>query len=248
MFPEEEKKISPERKTALQNLEEKLAYQFANRELLETALTHDSFAFETRGPNITWNERLEFLGDAVLGFVASDELYRLFPLVDEGELTQMRSALVSREKLADISRRIELGEFLNLSQGETLTGGREKDSIIAAALEAVFGAIYLDGGINAAREAIGQILKPFFSDLAQGRISRDFKSDLQEITQERFKKLPVYRIISETGPDHAKVFQAEVNFPDFSLSATGTGKTKRAAEQAAARSLLEKLPGNNSHA
>ena len=248
MFPDEELKISPERKTALQNLEEKLAYQFAHLELLETALTHDSFAFETRGPNIPRNERLEFLGDAVLELVASDELYRLFPLVDEGELSQMRSTLVSRERLAEISRGMDLGNFLNLSQGETLTGGREKDSIIAAALEAVFGAIYLDGGINAAREAIGRILNPFFSDLARGRISRDFKSDLQEITQERCKKLPAYRIVSETGPDHAKVFQAEVNLPDSSLSATGTGKTKRAAEQAAARSLLEKLPGNNSHA
>ena len=245
MFPEEEQKISPERRKVLQNLEEKLAYQFRNLELLETALTHDSFVFETRGQDISRNERLEFLGDAVLELVVSHELYRLFPLADEGDLTQMRSALVSRERLAEISRRMELGEFLNLSQGEKLTGGREKDSIIAAALEAVFGAVYLDGGMDASRETIELILRPFFPDLAQGRIGQDFKSELQEITQERFKKLPGYRIISESGPDHAKIFQAEVNLPDCSFSAAGTGRTKRSAEQAAAKALLEKLEDND---
>jgi ribonuclease III len=245
MVSEEEQKISSERRTVLRNLEEKLAYRFCHLELLETALTHDSFVFENHGQDISRNERLEFLGDAVLELVASHELYRLFPLADEGELTQMRSSLVSRERLAEISRRMELGEFLNLSQGEILTGGREKDSIIAAALEAVWGAVYLDGGLDASRETIGLILKPFFPDLAQGRIGQDFKSELQEKTQERFKKLPSYRIVSETGPDHAKVFQAEVNLPDCSLSAAGTGRTKRSAEQAAAKALLEKLENNN---
>ncbi|MDD5224054.1 MAG: ribonuclease III [bacterium] len=245
MSSEEKQKISPERREVLRTLEEKLAYRFQSLELLETALTHDSFAHENPGQNIYPNERLEFLGDAVLGLVAGHELYRLFPQADEGTLTKMRAALVSQERLAEIARRMELGEFLNLSQGEKLAGGREKESIIAEALEAVFGAVYLDGGMEAAREKIEQILNPLISDLVQGRIGQDFKSKLQEIIQERFKKPPSYRIVSESGPSQARVFQAEVNLPDSSLSAAGTGRTKRSAEQAAAKALLEKLENGN---
>jgi len=235
------KKVASERAAVLRKLEEKIGYRFSKMELLETALSHDSYANEHRGEGAEGNERLEFLGDAVLELVVSAELYRLHPEADEGGLTQMRSFLVSGIELARLALELELGGYLNLGQGEETTGGREKESILSSAVEAIFGAVYLDGGMGAAGVVVRRLVLPALEQISQGDVPLDYKSHLQEVTQERFKALPVYEIVSEDGPDHAKQFQARVSLPESDLTAVGEGKTKRAAEQDAARELFRKI-------
>ncbi len=224
----------------LEEIQRRLEYSFRQPRLLREALTHKSYLNEVRGAEESDNERLEFLGDAVLDLVVSEYLVHAFPEAAEGELSKLRARLVSEKTLARVAKRIGLGEPLRLGRGETKTEGRSKPSILADALEAVFAGVYLDGGL----EAASQCVKTAFSDelascdrsLAKG----DFKTDLQELCQRDFEMLPQYRTIRETGPDHEKLFEVEILIRGEHYG-VGTGKSKKEAEQMAAKQALEQL-------
>ncbi len=227
-------------------LEEKLHYQFRDKALLQLALCHKSFANEGRKKGQTkeefvnlHNERLEFLGDSVLGLVITDLLSEHFPDADEGRLSKMRSSLVNEDTLASLARKLELGSHLLLGKGEDSTQGRDKSSILSSSYEAILGAIYLDGGFSAAHETA----KNHFADLVNNAVAlsnqHDTKTLLQEICQSRFRKSPSYKVVAELGPDHEKEFEVMVKVG--SLERFGKGKNKKEAEQAAARFLLDHL-------
>ena len=217
-------------------LEEKLGYQFQNRELLENALTHSSCANESRG-KLQSNERLEFLGDSILGMVVADHLYRGHPDLPEGELTRVRAALVCEESLVEVAQALDLGSYLLLGKGEEAGGGRERPSIIADAVEAVLAAVYLDGGIGSARK----LIQKFILDReAEKSASRDYKTALQELVQRESGRVLSYRLMGESGPDHAKVFSVEVDLNGRPIGA-GEGRSKKEAEQNAAKAAMAKL-------
>ena len=235
---------------AFVHLEAALEHRFADRALLHQALTHSSLAHE-RGaaePQREDNERLEFLGDAVLGLVAAESVYRRYPELSEGDLTRLRGALVSRKHLAVVAEDLALGKYLLLGKGEERSGGRAKTALLANAMEAVIGAVYLDEGLDAARRLIeARVIAPSIAVLRQqlnhGGGMGDFKSALQELLQARKQKQPEYRITGETGPDHRKSFFVEVLIDGQTL-AEGEGRTRKYAEQDAARHAIEKLqPG-----
>ena len=221
----------------MKTLEERLGYQFKNRALLENALTHSSYANEHRETGITSNERLEFLGDSVLGMVVADHLYREHPQMPEGELTRTRAALVCEGSLVEVARALELGRYLRLGKGEDAGGGRERPSILADATEAVLAAIYLDGGIAQARRAIRVLILGNEEEMSA---SRDYKPALQELVQRENGQKLTYRLVGEEGPDHAKRFSMEVELNGKTVGA-GEGRTKKAAEQNAARAAIEAL-------
>ena len=221
----------------MKNLEERLGYQFQNRTLLENALTHSSYANEHRDAGMPSNERLEFLGDSVLGMVVADHLYREHPNMPEGELTRTRAAMVCEDSLVEVARALNLGRYLRLGKGEDAGGGRERPSILADATEAVIAAIYLDGGIAQARRAIRALILGNEEELSA---SRDYKTALQELVQKESGSKLTYRLIAETGPDHAKCFTMEVDL-NGTVVGTGEGRTKKAAEQAAARAAITAL-------
>ncbi len=223
----------------MERLEERLGYTFRDRSLLENALTHSSYANESRLAGVQSNERLEFLGDSVLGMVTADYLYRAHPEEPEGELTRTRAALVCEESLVEVARSLELGSFLKLGRGEETGGGRERPSIIADAMEAVIAAVYLDGGIGSARKIIQRFILDRENEMGG---SRDYKTALQELVQRETGQVLEYRLIGSAGPDHAKTFQVEVDLNGASLGA-GEGHSKKEAEQAAARTAIEKLKG-----
>jgi ribonuclease III len=214
-------------------------------ESLAQALTHSSFAYENGGAD---NERLEFLGDAVLGQAITAALYRRFPDLPEGELAKRRASIVSTTALADIARSISLGDFLRLGKGEELTGGRDKPSLLADALEALFGVVFLEKGSSVATELVERLLKDFLDDADRRSESSDPKTTLQEWGARTGMGIPRYNI-SDQGPDHAKVFTADVylnGFPGGSEPAGhGTGSSKKAAELAAARAALDAIAAAN---
>jgi ribonuclease-3 len=231
-------------------LQERLGYRFRNAKLLVKALTHSSAipelraAAESSGGNpaeIEDNERLEFLGDAVLDLLASEHLLSSFPLWSEGQLSRSRAYLVNAQALELAARKLGIGEFLRLGRGEEKTGGREKAAIIADAMEAVIAAIYLDAGLEAARNVLHRVLFESALELGGLRIAEsDRKSALQELLQSKGRPPAEYRLVGETGPDHHKLFYVEV----WSLGeflASGEGSTKKEAEQKAARLALERL-------
>jgi ribonuclease-3 len=201
------------------------------------ALMHRSFAFE-QGQPVT-NERLEFLGDAVLGLVITDMAYRGFPDLSEGDLAKLRAAMVNMATLADLGREIGLGSALKLGKGEDLSGGREKASILADGVEAVLGAIYLDRGIKTAQHLIERLFWPRITAYVRGEGERDYKTILQELAAQDLGRLPEYRVV-ERGPDHQKEFTATVYLADEEFG-TGTGRSKKEAEQRAAREAHERL-------
>ena len=215
----------------LRSLEEKLGYQFKNAELLLTAVTHSSFANEQRRGQ-QFNERLEFLGDSVLSIVVSDYLFAAHKNLPEGELTRTRAALVCESSCFGFAKKIELGKYMRLGRGEELSGGRERSSILADAFEAVIAAIYLDGGLEAAR---GFIL-PFVCTEQIGQ--EDYKTRLQEIIQQNPEERLRYVVAGESGPDHNKVFTVEVHL-NSNVLGKGTGHSKKAAEQQAAKEALK---------
>ena len=226
-----------------EELERRLEYRFRDRGLLEHAFTHRSHAHEDASGGVADNESLEFLGDAVLGFVAADVLYREFPEYTEGPKSKAKAALVSTTALAGMSRTLGLGEAMLLGRGEEKTGGRTKQALLADVFEAVIAAIYLDGGIEAARGFIERQIRPLLADVRRSTaFGRDHKSALQERLQGQGRSLPTYRISSESGPDHQKVFHVDVRI-DGEVAATGTGRTKKDAEQEAARLALATLDG-----
>lgn len=212
-------------------------YSFSDTALLRQALTHSSYVNENGLTRNDCNERLEFLGDAVLELVSSEFLYKEYKDVPEGELTKMRASLVCEPALASDARNIGLNEYILLGKGEEHTGGRERDSIISDALEALIGAVFIDGGLEKAKELI---LKFVLNDIEDKKMFYDSKSMLQEIVQQEFETSPVYVIVGESGPDHSKTFTAEVLLNGI-VSGQGKGKTKKNAEQQAAYNALKKL-------
>jgi ribonuclease-3 len=227
----------------LEDLERRLGYEFRDRELLMRALTHRSRAHEDASGTIADNESLEFLGDAVLGFVIADMLFREFPQLDEGQKSKIKSTLVSSAALGRLARRLGLGGHLMLGRGEEKTGGRRKQALLADGYEALIAAVFLDGGIDEARRFI---MRQFADEIEEVRSpsfwERDYKSGLQEMLQSRSQPLPEYLVTAESGPDHRKVFQVEVRVQGETL-AQASGGSKKEAEQQAARQAIEKLAG-----
>ena len=225
----------------LSELEERIGYRFHDAQLVERALTHRSRANEDATGGIRDNESLEFLGDAVLGFVMADLLFRDFPQLDEGQKSKIKASLVSTQTLGDLARELGLGQYLALGRGEEKTGGRNKQALLADGYEAVIAALYLDGGIEAAR---GFILRQFSERLEDVRSpefwGRDYKSSLQEVVQARELPLPDYAVTAESGPDHRKVFHVEVRVAG-EVMGSARGASKKAAEQEAARQALDRL-------
>ncbi|MBE6910715.1 MAG: ribonuclease III [Ruminococcaceae bacterium] len=224
-------------------LEDALGYRFENQELLREALRHSSYANEHRGAEATSNERLEFLGDSVLGFVTAEFLFRRRPDSPEGELTRIRARLVCEESLYEVAQRIDLGRYLCLGHGEEAGGGRERASILADATEAVIAAVYLDGGIEAASALIHRLLLDDATEVRAAEKRLDYKTALQELVQRKPGRTVVYRLTGETGPDHAKTFSVSVLLGD-EVAGSGSGRSKKEAEQMAARDALEKLGGD----
>jgi ribonuclease-3 len=208
-------------------------------DLLERALTHRSFAYEAGG--LPTNERMEFLGDTVLGLVVTEALYRRFPDLPEGRLAKLRASVVSTRALAEVARTLGLGRWLRLGRGEDTTGGRDKSSILADAVEAILGAVYLDGGLPAAQDLVLRLFGPVLDDATERGAGLDWKTTLQEMTAERGLGVPVYDVVDE-GPDHAKTFSASVLLAD-DPSGSGSGRTKKEAEQAAAEAAVLTLSG-----
>lgn len=224
----------------MKSLEEKLGYTFRDPQLLQAALYHSSYANEHRGSGIESNERLEFLGDAVLGLVTADELYRRHPDLPEGDLTRIRAALVCEESLHEVAQSLGLGEYLQLGRGEESGGGRQRPSILADATESVFAAVYLDGGMAEASRIIHRVLLDKEQEEAVEERRRDFKTELQERVQRRSDQVLHYEMIGSSGPDHAKVFEARVTINGVPAG-VGSGRSKKEAEQAAARSALQSM-------
>lgn len=223
----------------LATVQEDIHYRFSQVKLLELALTHSSWANEQGRPDMS-NERLEFLGDAVLELCVSQEAYLRFPESDEGLLTKQRSRLVKTSTLAGVARAVGLDRRLMLGRGEETQGGRERDSLLADALEALFGAVFLDGGFAASQELILRMLEPLWpaSPVLPG--GKDGKSRLQELTQETHRERPVYTLVESSGPEHHKVFEVEVLLPDGQRFRS-TGPSLKKAEQAAAHCALSRL-------
>lgn len=215
----------------------RLGIRFEDPELLRASLTHRSYAFEHG--IVPHNERLEFLGDSVLGLVVTDMIYTWYPELPEGEMAKLRAATVNMAVLADAARELRLGEHLLLGRGEELSGGRAKSSILADALEALIGAVYLDRGMDAARDLVHHLFADHIRDHVERGTVRDFKTSLQEQAAKRTGRVPEYRI-SSSGPDHAKRFQARV-FLLGELLGEGRGRSKKEAEQAAAKEALAHL-------
>lgn len=214
----------------MERLEQIIGYTFRNKKLLKQALTHSSYANEKKLGKLGCNERLEFLGDAVLELVSSDVLYAKFPKIPEGELTKKRASLVCEPSLAYCARQFDLPKYLLLGRGEDMTGGRMRDSIVSDATEALLGAIYLDGGFEKAREFV---LKYILNDMEHKQLFYDSKTILQELVQEKGRQTVEYVLTKETGPDHNKQFSVDVLI-NGTPAGSGTGHTKKAAEQAAA--------------
>src|SRR5436190_23848053 len=223
------------------DLQRRIAYRFRDRGLLEHALTHKSRAAEDVSGGVADNESLEFLGDAVLGLVVADALFRQYPTYDEGQKSKIKASVVSTQALARQAEEIRLGDHLILGRGEEKTGGRFKQALLADAYEALIAAIYLDGGIEAAETFLRRELKSAIdAGAARNFVGQDFKSALQERVQALGRPLPEYRIAGEAGPDHRKVFSVEV-VVDGEVLGAASGRAKKEAEQEAARLALERL-------
>lgn len=223
------------------DLERALGVTFRDRRVLQQALAHRSYVHER--PDVqTSNERLEFLGDAFLGFVIADELYRRFPDLPEGHLTRLRTALVRKETLAEVAASLGLGDFMYLGRGEAREGGRQRATNLSRGLEAVVGAVLVDQGYDAARVWLLQLLASAIERLAEQGPPADEKSRIQEVVQAGGRPSPVYRVVEATGPDHRRAFVVEVVVGDEVLG-RGAGRSKRAAEREAARAALAALQG-----
>ena len=226
----------------MESLETKLNYKFNNIELLKNALVHSSYANEVRG-NTHSNERLEFLGDSVLSIIVADHIYHKYPNMPEGELTRLRASLVCEKSLCALSRELGIGEYLLLGRGEDKNGGRERDSILADAFEAVLAAIYLDGGMDAAKTHIMNTVLRDLKHHGNDDTFKDYKTTLQEIIQRNPEESVTYILVDEFGPDHDKHFTVAVKL-NSNVIGQGSGKSKKQAEQTAARQAL-KLMGES---
>ena len=222
----------------INELEKAIGYQFRNITLLQNALSHSSYANERWHDSLKSNERLEFLGDSVLGMLVAEHLYRTFPDRLEGELTRMRADMVCEKTLAKVANRLDLGRHLMLGKGEESGGGRNRDSILADAVESVLAACYLDGGMDAAVQFVQKFI------LVNVPVTKlhnaDYKTALQELVQQKKNQVIAYRLVGESGPDHDKQFQVELTL-NGEIVGIGTGSSKKRAEQAAAQAAIEKL-------
>lgn len=221
----------------LADLEESLGITFSDKSLLQRALIHRSYLNENPDFPLPDNERLEFLGDAILDFVTAESLYNCFPEMREGDLTNLRAALVREETLADFATALNLGQYLYMGHGEAESGGRERPAILCATFEALVGAIFLDQGLPVTKKFLNKLMETKLRRLAQDRMEKDPKSLLQELSQGRWRLTPVYRTVAERGPDHAKEFTVEVLIGG-EVYGRGVGHSKQAAEQEAARMAL----------
>jgi len=224
----------------LASLQKALGVTFQQPARLEQALVHSSYINENPAYASGHNERLEFLGDAVLDFIVADKLFRDFPGLAEGEMTRLRASLVRRETLARVAKTIRLGDFLNMGKGEEASGGRSKTPNLAGALEAVIAAVYLDRGADVAADMVVSLLGEEWDRVTRHDSGIDYKSKLQELTQSRRQVTPVYRLVAEAGPEHEKRFTVEVTLDGRTLG-SGTGHNKKLAETEAARAALERL-------
>jgi ribonuclease III len=226
---------------SLDSLQTALDYRFRDVRLLEEALTHKSYVNEQRPAAGSDNERLEFLGDAVLSLVVSEQLAVLLPRSPEGALSKHKARLVSESMLADVARRLKVGSCLRVGRGEELSRGREKDSLLADAVEAVIAAVHLDGGLESSRRVVAGLLREELAQVASQRHrpgENDYKTQVQEWCQRRFESLPSYAVVRESGPDHDKLFEVELSV-NGTVVGRGTGRSKKEAEQSAARQALE---------
>jgi ribonuclease-3 len=224
-------------------LEAKLGYTFREGDLLKNALRHRSHVHVTGRDREQSNERLEFLGDAVLGLVVNEDLYNKFPDRSEGDLTKMKALLVCGARLSEVAGQIDLGVHIRMSRSEAATGGRKRSSILADTMEALIGAVYLDGGLGAARGVIQRLLLAGSERVLARRSLRNFKSRLQELIQARHKSPPRYRVLEVDGPDHDRLFKVGVTFKGKTLG-LGEGRNKKTAEQNAAKAALDALEKN----
>ena len=228
-----------ERREGLDRLAENLACRFRDPSLLAIAVIHRSYLHENPGAAAGNNERLEFLGDAVLQLVVSDLLMKRFPDAKEGLLSRLRASAVNEHQLAELATALRLGEHLRLGRGEDLSGGRTKASILADAMEALIAAVYIGGGFGAAASAVGRLYEPFLADLETSEPWRDFKGALQERSRSLLGEMPCYEVVGEAGPDHDKTF--EVRLRVGTLDVHASGRSKKEAEQNAARKALPAL-------
>ncbi len=217
-----------------------IGYRFVDGDLFREALTHKSYSNEQTGSSVSHNERLEFLGDAVLDMVVSHKIFLAYPDLPEGELTRIRAEVVSEPGLAMVARRLAIGDCLWLGRGEVRTGGREKESLIANALEALLGAIYCDGGLEPVRQVVNRLFSTAIEAAFRHKAGVDYKTRLQEFMQSRHGAPPAYRLVHAEGPDHHKIYTIEVLHGGHSIG-SGSGATKKAASQQAARQALEAL-------
>ena len=220
-------------------LKKRLKIDWNDANLLYQALTHSSCAYENQGKGVTHNQRLEFLGDAVLELVISEYLYRTYPERSEGELTKLRAAVVCEPSLAKVAGELTLGYCLRMGRGEERSGGRERPSILADVFESLLGAVYLDQGLETARKLILQQLTPIIQDVIEGRLERDYKTELQENLQKHSPDPLTYVILREEGPDHNKTFTAGVIYRGKEIGC-GCGRSKKEAEQQAAKEAISK--------
>lgn len=234
--------IPPHREKELHELEKKLAITFLNKILLNQALTHSSYAHQMRKKGVLDNERLEFLGDAILKLVISEYLYNKYPTKSEGDLTKIRSSVISDETLAGAGYKFKLGHYLLLSSNEKRTGGARRRSNIANAFEALIGAVYLDAGIGKVRDMILEMLRYDIEEISKAGYIRDYKSALQEFVQKKGWGLPHYHVIREIGPKHKRTFLMDVKIKGKSYG-QGKGMSKKGAEQEAAKGALQRLKG-----
>jgi len=224
----------------LSSLENFIGHKFKNKSLLKEAITHKSFAHEQQNPDYLYNERMEFLGDAVLELIVSEYLYCSYAEFTEADLSKIKSYAVKESTLAEIAQSLGLGSFLLLGKGEKITGGMKKPSLLANAIEAIIAAIFLDGGYKKSKEFVLTYLIPKIEKLTADNVVFDFKTEFQEIAQAQFGVLPEYVTHKEEGPEHSKIFEVKV-FINDDLFGTGQGKTKKAAAQKAAEAGLIKI-------
>lgn len=224
----------------LSSLEKKIGYYFDNINLLKTSLVHRSYGNENKQYKHINNERLELLGDAVLDLIVAEYLYKHYENYSEGDLAKLKSMAVSEPVLAKVAKKIGMGDYLLLSKGEELTGGRERNSILCDVFEAILGAVYLDSDFGTAREVVLRHLEYSINHIEEDEDILDFKTILQEYSQKEYKMAPKYKVISEKGPDHKKIFEISVEIAEDKV-AVGVGSSKKIAEQGAAKALCKKL-------
>lgn len=232
--------LTKEEKVKLKSFQKNLSYRFKKLELLKRALTHKSYTNEMKLSPLEHNERIEFLGDAVLELAISHLLMEKFKECPEGELSKLRAAIVNEGQLAELAQEIQLGDFLFLGRGEEQTGGREKPSLLSDAYEAVLGAVYLDRGLKKTFDIVKKQYTHIIEKVGKEGFVKDYKTRLQEEVQSRFRSIPRYQLVKALGPDHSKIFEVNLYIQD-QLYGVGKGSSKKSAEQEAARRALEEL-------